>query len=267
MPPPQHQPPSIRNEFITWYNSLPPVTKSLLSLTTLFTLLPLLRLVYASKLELIWPFVTHKFQVWRLFTTFFTGRINIPFVFNLYFMYVYSHKLELEVYQGQTADYVYFLLISSLGQLFLDRFYFNLGYLSNGLVPAIMYLWSKHYADQPVTFMFGLRFKAIFLPWVMVGYEYIASGGVTPLPTIYGIAASHLYYYFKYIRPSQGGGQYLNTPGFLNRLFPPTAAARRVPGVGYAWPNSNQRQAQQQQQSRTNIMGGHVWGRGNRLGT
>ncbi|CAO3607973.1 unnamed protein product [Cunninghamella blakesleeana] len=266
---PPHQPPSVRNEFLNWYNGLPPVTKNLLSLTIVFTVLPACQLIQYSSLDLNWPFVTHKFQIWRLFTNFFTGSISIPFVFNLYFLYTYSHKLELEVYQGQTADYIYFILISCTGQLFLDRFYRNLRILSGGLIPSIMYLWSKHYADQEVVFMFGFRFKAIFLPWVMVGYEYIASGGHVPFPTIYGIAASHLYYYFKYIRPSQGGGHYLNTPRFLTRLFPPTTGARRIPGVGYAF-GSGQRQMYQQQQqqpqSRTNIMGGHVWGRGNRLG-
>ncbi|SAM05119.1 hypothetical protein [Absidia glauca] len=257
---------TIQNEFLRWYNGMPPVTKTLLTTTAVLTLSSAVRLINADRLYLIWPFVYRKLQLWRLVTSFYTHSLGLSFAFDLYFMYTYSTKLETDVFQGQTADYVYFLLLTSGVQLLLDGLFQNLLVLSGAVVPTIMYLWSRHYADQQVTFMFGLQFKAIFLPWVIAGYEYVASGGQVPYSTLYGIASAHLYYYLKTINPGRGGRHYLTTPGFLQRLFPSSVGSHRAPGVGYVWPsNQQQRQQQRQSQERTNFMGGHNWGRGHRL--
>ncbi|CAO3580462.1 unnamed protein product [Absidia cylindrospora] len=179
-------------------------------------------------------------------------------------MYMYSTRLETEVFQGRTADYVYFLLFTSGTQLVLDKVFEDVYFLSGALVPSLMYLWSRHFPNQIVSFMFGLRFKAIFLPWVVAGYEYVANHGMIPYSTLYGIGSAHLYYYFKSIYPTGGGRRYLDTPRFFQRLFPSSTGSRRSPGVGQVWP-SQQQQRQQENQERTNFMGGHSWGRGHRL--
>ncbi|KAI8081273.1 Der1-like family-domain-containing protein [Halteromyces radiatus] len=259
---PPTQPPSVRNEFIQWYNDIPPITRTMLTMTSVFSLNAIFQFVRSDRLYLIWPLILRKWELWRLVTNFFTCHVDLTFIFNLYFMYTYSVKLETEVFQGQPADYVYFLLFNSAIQLLLDNYFQKVFTLSRAVVPSIMYLWSKHNADQEVSFMFGFRFKAIFLPWVVAAYEYIGTSGIIPYATLYGIASSHLYYYFKTVYPRTGGRQYLTTPGFLQRWFPPTIGSYRSSGVGYVWTNNQQRQRTQE---RTNIMGGHNWGRGHRL--
>ncbi|KAI8328364.1 Der1-like family-domain-containing protein [Chlamydoabsidia padenii] len=262
MPPPPQT--TVQNEFLRWYNGLPPVTKAIITTTVALSVSSAVGLVKAERLYLVWPFVYRKLQLWRMVTSFYLRSLNLSFAFDLYFMYTYSTKLELDVFQGRTSDYIYFLLLTSGVQLLLDGFFQNIVVLSSAVVPTVMYLWSKHYADQQVSFMFGLQFKAIFLPWVVAGYEYVASGGQVPYGTLYGIASAHLYYYLKTIHPGRGGRQYLATPGFLQRLFPASVGGHRAPGVGYVWPGQQQQQ-QQQRQERTNFMGGHNWGRGHRL--
>ncbi|CAO3599604.1 unnamed protein product [Absidia cylindrospora] len=265
MPPPPPQQTNIQNEFSRWYNGLPPVTKTIMTMTVVFTIGSGVRLISPDRLYLIWPLVLKKLQLWRMVTTFYTSSLSLEFVFNLYFMYTYSTRLETDVFQGQTADYVYFLIFNSAIQLLLDMFFHNVILLTGAVVPTIIYLWSKHFGDQQVSFMFGFRFKAIFLPWVLAGYEYIASGGAIPYGTLYGMASAHLYYYLKTIYPANGGRHYLTTPGFLQRAFPPTVGMRPSSGAGYVWP-SNQQQRQQEQQQRSSLMGGgHNWGRGQRL--
>lgn len=38
--------------------------------------------------------------------------------------------------------------------------------LGEGLLSALTYYWSRKNPDLVMSFMFGLQFKAIYLPWV-----------------------------------------------------------------------------------------------------
>ena len=53
-------------------------------------------------------------QLWRVGTCFiFWGRLSFQFLINMLFLYRYSGSLETTVYEGRTADYVFFLLFSA----------------------------------------------------------------------------------------------------------------------------------------------------------
>ncbi|ORY98819.1 derlin-1-like protein [Syncephalastrum racemosum] len=253
--------PSNRNEIVDWYHSIPPITRAIFTLSIATTVAPALGLVNPYWLILSWNGVA-KLQLWRLVTSFFLNGLGLGFAMNVYFLYRYSSQLENEVFLGRTADYLFFNLFTSAVQLAAAKF-LNLYVLSDGLMLSIAYLWSQHYRDVPVSFMFGIRFKALYLPWVLVGYDYLTTGAM-PMASLAGIGAAHLYYYLTTVYPSQGGRRYLNTPSFLHSLFP-TSRAGFATGAGFqAYPG---RPAQQQQQMFTNPFGGHSWGRGQRLGS
>lgn len=261
MPP---QTPPARNELVDWYQSLPPITKSIFVLSIATTVAPALGLVSPYSLILNWPAVS-KLQLWRLVTTFFLNKFGLAFAMNVYFLYRYSLQLETEVFAGRTADYIYFFLVTGAAELVAAKF-LDLIVLSDSFLLSIAYLWSRHNSEVPVSFMFGIRFKAQYLPWVLVGYDYLTTG-VLPIPSFVGIAAAHIYYYLTTTYPSQGGRRYLATPAFLQRMFPPTVV--RGGGGFQMWPGRayQQQQQQQQQSGPTNIFGGHRWGRGYRLGS
>lgn len=179
----------------------------------------------------------------------------------MFFLYRNSLQLETEVFRNQPADYVFFYLVTSSLQLAAASF-INLYVLSDGLLLSAAYLWSQHYRDVPVSFMFGIRFKvkrlsikkgnviyqfslkAYYLPWAMIASDFIMSGGEIPKASIVGLLSSHIYHYLTTIYPSQGGRRYLQTPDFLRRIFPS--------------PN-------QPRNNHTNVFGRHAWGRGRRL--
>lgn len=179
----------------------------------------------------------------------------------MYFLYRNSLQLENEVFQGQPADYMFFHLFTSCLQLAAASF-FDMYVLSDGLLLSIAYLWSQHNRDVPVTFMFGIRFKAMYLPWAMIAADFLMSGNI-PSASIAGMLSSHIYYYLTSIYPSQGGPRYLQTPQFLKRLFPPTQT--RGGGGGGVRGGFGQ---QTQEQPRTGGMfNRHTWGSGHRLGS
>lgn len=121
------------------------------------------------------------------------------------------------------------------------------------------------YGCESWSFIYAVQ--ALYLPWVLVGYDYLTTG-VTPMASLAGMGAAHLYYYLTTVYPSQGGRRYLSTPSFLHRLFPSSRAGFTT-GAGFqAYPGRTaQQQQQQQQQMFTNPFGGHSWGRGQRLGS
>ncbi|KAI7895445.1 Der1-like family-domain-containing protein [Mucor mucedo] len=155
MPPQQ---PSQRNEIVEWYQSIPPITKALFTLSIATTTVGSLGLIHPSSLILYWPSVQSKLQLWRLVSCFFYNKFSLGFAFNVYFLYRNSLQLENETFQGQPADYMFFHLFTSSLQLAAASI-FKMYVLSDGLLLSIAYLWAQHNAETPVTFMFGIRLK------------------------------------------------------------------------------------------------------------
>ncbi|KAI9030963.1 Der1-like family-domain-containing protein [Phycomyces nitens] len=260
MPPPPQ--PSITNEAVQWYSSVPPVTKALITLSIVLTVAPALSLFNISYLILYWHGVL-KLQLWRLITAFFVNRINISFAMNIFFLYRYSNDLETQVFLGRTADYIYFHLIVGIIQL-VAAYFLELYVLSDGLLLAVAYLWSQHNKETMMTFMFGLRFKALYLPWVLVAYDLLSSGAL-PWASLAGIGACHIYYYLTSL-PSQGGRNYLATPRWLTSMYPAVNRGTRGFATGSMGGIHAPAQQRQQQPQQSSIFG-NSWGRGQRLGT
>lgn len=49
--------------------------------------------------------------------------------------------------------------------------------LMDPLILSVMYVWCQLNKDVIVNFWFGSQFKAIYLPWVLVGFNLIVRGG------------------------------------------------------------------------------------------
>ncbi|KAI8063801.1 Der1-like family-domain-containing protein [Gongronella butleri] len=270
---PAAQAPSFTQDFKNWYQSLPLVTRTVLATTVVSSALSTFHVLPMGAMVLHWPSVARQFQLWRLVTNFFVGPFKLDMAFNLYLFYMYASKVETELFQHNTADFIYYFIFTGAIQMVLDRFWSNLFFLQRCMMPACMYIWCRHNPQQEVSFMYGFRFKAMYLPWVIVAYEYLTSPpGPGPMPTIFGIVSAHAYHYLKYEYPAAHGGRtYLTTPAFLQRLFPSTTTTWQRPG-GRVWANQAAQQPQQQAQqafSRAGAFGNSLWGRGGgrRLGS
>lgn len=123
------------------------------------------------------------------------------------------------------------------------------------MVLSVLYVWCQLNKEVIVSFWFGTRFKAMYLPWVLLGFNMLMSNG--SLFAVVGILVGHLYFFLKFTYPQElGGSNFLETPQFIKRYFPDI----RPSGVfGFApegrGDNNTQRQG-----------GGVFGGTGHRLG-
>lgn len=268
MPPynaPNQRPPAPRNELLEFYHSIPPITRALLTAGIVVPVAPMLGLTNIYSLLLSWKAVTTKFQLWRLATCFFVNRIDINLAFSLFFIYRSSSQLESEQFLGRTADYLYFIMVTSGVQL-VAAYFLDQHVLSSGLMMAVSYLWSQKYRGMPVSFMFGLRFQAQYLPLVQIGYEFLLGGGGIPIASMLGCASAYLYDYFTTEYPRAAGVRLLETPNWLRSLFPATTGNRGGFAANVAGAANVNVQAGQAVEPVNSIFGRHQWGRGQRLG-
>lgn len=82
--------------------------------------------------------------------------------------------------------------------------------LGEGLLSAIIYFWSRKNPDLVMSFMFGLKFQAIYLPWVLCAFKVLQGG--LPIEELFGIVIGHLYYFIADLYPLQSGRRLLYTP-------------------------------------------------------
>lgn len=80
------------------------------------------------------------------------------------------------------------------------------------MVLSVLYVWCQLNKEVIVTFWFGTRFKAVYLPWVLLAFHFIVDKAMF---SVAGIVVGHLYHFLKYEYPQRGGASYLETPAIL----------------------------------------------------
>lgn len=246
-------------EIKEWFNNLPPMTRYWFGGSVALPILGRIGLVSFSLCALTSQFVS-KLHLWRPITAIFYYPISpgtgFHYLTNLYFLYQYSLRLENEEFRGKPADYL-FMLVFNWMTVSLMSFFMGIPLLMDSMVMAALYVWCQFNREVVVSFWFGTRFKAQFLPWILLAFNMILNGG--GIFEIIGIIAGHLYWFLKYVYPEENGVSLIDTPqifykylpnqrltGGINRFF---AASRPSPGD-----SSNSRPA------------GHSWGTGHVLG-
>lgn len=245
-----------------WFRSVPFFTRYWLALTVGFTLAGRIGIFRPHTMILLYEPLT-RFQIWRLFTCLFYYPLSpgsgFHFLINLYFLYNYSSRLETDQYSGKPADY-FFMLIFNWICCVIVGLIAEIPLLLDPMVLSILYIWCQLNKDVIVNFWFGTRFKAMYLPWVLLAFNMIISGG--GLYEIIGILIGHLYFFLMFKYPQElGGPVLLQTPSILKEWFPDNFGG--VHGFG----EPPQRAPRPPPATRGGLFRGrHNWGRGNILG-
>uniref|UniRef100_U5EZG9 Derlin n=1 Tax=Corethrella appendiculata TaxID=1370023 RepID=U5EZG9_9DIPT len=244
-----------------WFKNLPIFTKYWLTCTVVISLLGRFGLLPMYHMLLLWEPLFKQFQIWRPLTALFFYPLNagtgFHFMLNCFFLYNYSLRLETDHYKTSPADYFWLLIFNWLCCVIIGLA-IELPIIMDPMVLSVLYVWCQLNKDVIVSFWFGTRFKAMYLPWVLMAMNLILSSG--SMYAIIGILVGHLYFFLKFKYPQElGGPSLIETPSFLKSYFPDITG-----GVyGFGVPPVNRRQEQQPQQAG---WGGHNWGRGQVLG-
>ncbi|KAL3321166.1 Derlin 1 [Cichlidogyrus casuarinus] len=250
------------NEFSDFIKSIPFLTRYWFCATIILSLSERLGLISPYWLILDSEAIFYKFQIWRPLTAllFFPIRKSTAFHFmiNLYFMYSYSTRLENENFAGRRADYA-FLLAFAWFCLALLGIMFEMPYFMEAMVIAVLYIWCQHNRETIVQFWFGTSFKAAYLPWVLLAFDFLVNGQFQG--PLFGILVGHAFYFFNHQYPSEFGGScLLKTPAFFYSLFATSGPVQ----TGFAGPqNFGQRPSSS---TGATLLNRRFPGSGNRLG-
>ena len=130
-------------------------------------------------------------------------------------------------HNGNLADFLWMLAFGAVSLLGLASL-FTMLFASQPLFMMLIYVWSKRHPDEDTSF-YMFRFKAVYMPWVMVGFSFIMGDDV--VPSLLGISVGHLYYFLQEVLPVQEtpmkGWHLMQTPAVLYKALglPSTSAA------------------------------------------
>lgn len=242
-----------------FFSSLPLFTRYWFILSLAIPLLSRFGILNPAYLILEYNAFIHRFQIWRPITALFFFPLGpntaFSYMLNMYFLYNYSVRLEQGLFAGRPADY-FFLLLFNWATLVIIALAFNIWMLMEPMILSVLYIWCQVNKDSIVNFWFGTQFRAIYLPWVLFGFNFILKGG--GFEELIGILVGHLYYFLMYSYPLEyGGSSLIRTPQILYDYFPSrsNAAGFGVPPAFRAAPRSTPRDNQR----------GHSWGQGRSL--
>lgn len=117
---------------------------------------------------------------------------------------------------GNTADAIWMLILGMVSILLMDLFLpflFNSFFHGPSLIFMMLYLWSKHNPNTPVSLFGVVRLQAVYLPFAMLAIDMVQGGSIKPGAT--GIIAGHIYYFLRDVYPGVSGRHLIQTPQWL----------------------------------------------------
>jgi Derlin-2/3 len=205
--------------FETWYYSIPVITRTYLTLSTLTSFAVTFDLLSDLQLYLNFSLVFKNFQVWRLLTNFlFFDKFSINFVLHLYFLYFYCRRLEEHSFHRKSADFLYLMLFGSVIMLFIAPL-LRLYFLSHSLVIMLVYVWSRRNPHEQLR-LYGLfTVGAGYISYILLGLQWMMGG--SPIVDLMGIFVGHCYVFLKDVLPAEYENiNILKTPHIFTYLFP-----------------------------------------------
>ncbi|CAH9059363.1 unnamed protein product [Cuscuta europaea] len=167
-----------------WYKQMPIITRSYLTAAILTTIGCSLEIISPSNLCLIPKPVVKHYQFWRLITNFlYFRKMDLDFLFHMFFLARYCKLLEENTFRGKTADFFYMLLFGAtvltgivlIGGMipYVSESFAKIIFLSNSLTFMMVYVWSKQNPFIHMSFLGLFTFTAAYLPWVRCFWAFL----------------------------------------------------------------------------------------------
>ncbi|EIW71044.1 hypothetical protein TREMEDRAFT_59988 [Tremella mesenterica DSM 1558] len=255
-------------DFSAVYNSVPPVTRTLLLATVIITGPCLLQIIRPVDVAFIWWRITRRWEVWRLVTSFFYGGGGFPFLYDLFLIYRNSSALERNVYMSNTAEYAWmhvmlatFILIFNIPLEF--PFFFR------SLLHAQTYLWCRANPTTKVSIFGLLTIPTSLYPPALIVLDLLTGGPMKAISGLLGLFAGHLWWFLSSYLPVHAPVRLrrpnpLSTPNRFRSLFSSSSRPRTSGGYTVTPPTRGTTTARPVQDAAEAVR--HRWGGGSRLG-
>ncbi|KAL3481868.1 Der1-like family-domain-containing protein [Aspergillus californicus] len=250
------------------FRTLPPVARTLTAIAFVES-----ALVHSGTVSSFYvPFIPQlllKFwpDVWRLGTSFLLTDAKLNFIFDLYFLYTYSSRLEFGSPRfTKPGSFLVYVLFIAFVIMLTAGFYLGTGIFTQALILAFAYTYSQDNKGTKTTF-FVVEIPTLLLPWARLVLTFVRKGLYAASIEFTGIVAAHLYDFLTRIYPTFGGGKnYVMTPAFMTRWFTRSLSGgqERVYGRAFRPPNEVEQASSGWTSSVRNAWGSR--GSGQRLG-
>jgi len=179
-----------------WYKSLPPITRTYFSIAAISTVLSSLWMLNAGWLQLSFPLIFGKFQIWRLLTCFaFFGPFGIPWIIQMVILNRYLSLLETTVFDQTprgTADMLFLMLFNGLIMLLVAYLMpaLQLKYLGSCMVNSCLYVWSRTDPFRAIN-LYGFEIKAWHFPFIMMAFTLLMGKDIYVLSSLTFLCVSY----------------------------------------------------------------------------
>ncbi|EPS96873.1 hypothetical protein FOMPIDRAFT_1129502 [Fomitopsis schrenkii] len=239
---------------------VPPVTRFLCGASLAITVPVLLESMAPYVYFFERYMVTKKFEIWRVFTTFFIGPFGIGYIFHFAMLYQHSQELEVSYYQGRAADYAWQLVQVALGVLFINLPLGTVAHPKSWLM-ALIYLTSKLAPSTAMTSFFGLiTFPVRYLPYTMIVIDLLAEGRQGAARSIAGAIIGHLWWWGVW------DSRLLERAGTAPMWLKKRLEQNPGPSTHGGWKRGGVEGVAPRQVREEGRPGEHSWGSGHRLG-
>ncbi|KAJ7574388.1 Der1-like family-domain-containing protein [Mycena floridula] len=219
--------------------------------------------------------VFYKFQIWRLYTSFFVGTRNIGYIFEMAMLYRAANEIESGPYSRKSADLAWQLFVAC-ALIIVTSIPVQPGYglFFRPLLHCLVYLSSALAPVGSTTSLYGLiTIPVAYWPYVMLLFELLTGGPYLVAMCLPGTLVGHLWWWGVWGSDVGGRGGVLvelsRAPVWLAEYMgdtqPPPGAgpgAGRGANAGGGVTVIPPRHVQNQQATG----GTYNWGSGNRLG-
>ncbi|KAL3850859.1 hypothetical protein ACJIZ3_012741 [Penstemon smallii] len=213
-----------------WYKQMPIITRSYLTAAIVTTIGCSLDIISPYDLYLNPKLVLKHYQVRRVITNFmYFRKMDLDFLFQMFFLARYCKLLEENSFRGRTADFFYMLLFGATVLTGIVLVGGMIPYVSESFAKIIFLSNSLTFMMNPfihMSFLGLFTFTAAYLPWVLLGFSVLV--GASSWVDLLGMIAGHAYYFLEDVYPRMTGRRPLRTPALIRSLFAdePVVAAR-----------------------------------------
>ncbi|KAF8074118.1 Der1-like family-domain-containing protein [Lyophyllum atratum] len=215
--------------FVAELRKIPPVTRFMCISSLAVTVPMLMNITSGYESVYTYELVFKKFQLWRLYTSFFLGNRGIGYIFDIAMLYRSGEQLESGPYARRSADLAWQLL-HACGAIILATRPLGSSVFFHSVLVCLVYLSSYLAPLGAQTSLFGLiTFPVRYYPYVIIGLDVLMGGPGYAAQAVAGAVVGHFWWWSVWGGETGGRGGALVAYGQAPQWMRNLVGEGRVP--------------------------------------